>query len=369
MIEKRDTFSKGASECLSQYWNTHKAFFQKNQYSKYFGNRNPRLDSEDKRKILILRKLWPNFPKGIFKYKARKKFQEAKTLSEFEEYYKREHEDSYPEYEAELQKVKINERARDENAQRAEFGPNNASFMLQNISCVDMALRCLKEGFKKADMTDTWTKVEKEVIKKNKSGADLQKVLIDLGWKSYYWNPDTTQNATWDNEDPTLSNPPSGQSWGPAWGGHAIRWQSVNTTKEYTLGTGSAPIPIHDQTLLVNFGKNPPPSFKTIPFFVGTAHAGYHVFPGFAGYIIEAHSMRSLDSINNLEVSVFNPLNQENRGGPRWTKDEKYRSGVIVTPPGYLELNLNFHEPAMDGACVDLSPNPGASTSIPHPGI
>ena len=87
---------------------------------------------------------------------------------------------------------------------------------------------------------------------------------------------------------------------------------------------------IHDSVSLVGFEKNQPTFFENIPFFVGIAHAGYHVFPGRRGEVIEAHSMRNLDSIKNLEYSKFNPLNSG--GGPLWTAKERYRSGVIVTP-------------------------------------
>ncbi len=74
------------------------------------------------------------------------------------------------------------------------------------------------------------------------------------------------------------------------------------------------------------------PSFMaSAPLFVGVAHAGYHVFPGVDGQVIEAHSSRPLNWFNNLERTQFNPLHKE--GGPVWSKSEKYRSGVIALPP------------------------------------
>jgi hypothetical protein len=130
----------------------------------------------------------------------------------------------------------------------------------------------------------------------------------------------------------------------------------VRDKDEYTLGRELSLL-IDDKALLVNFGTSVPAQFRAVPFFVGTAHSGYHVFPGFSGRIIEAHSMRELRSMDNLEVSVFNPLDQANHGGPRWTRSEQYRSGVIVVPPGYLENGpLRLHQPQMDGECIDLKP-------------
>jgi hypothetical protein len=66
---------------------------------------------------------------------------------------------------------------------------------------------------------------------------------------------------------------------------------------------------------------------------VGIAHAGYHVFPGRKGDVIEAHSMRNIAARDNIEFSEFNPL--ATGGGPRWTNSEKYRSGLIVVPEDF----------------------------------
>ena len=89
---------------------------------------------------------------------------------------------------------------------------------------------------------------------------------------------------------------------------------------------------VDHKSQLVGFGTTVPAEFRNVPFFVGVAPTGYHVFPGFAGDIIEAHSTRRLDSIDNLERSAFNPL--KTGGGPRWTTTEKYRSGLVGIPPG-----------------------------------
>jgi hypothetical protein len=36
---------------------------------------------------------------------------------------------------------------------------------------------------------------------------------------------------------------------------------------------------------------------------------------------------------DNIEVSAFNPL--ATGGGPRWTRSEKYRSGLIAVPADF----------------------------------
>ena len=90
-------------------------------------------------------------------------------------------------------------------------------------------------------------------------------------------------------------------------------------------------VPVDDATTLVGFQTAVPESFQKIPFFIGTAHSGYHVFPGFFGNVIEGHSMLPLTARNNVELSLFNPLVPS--GGPRGTQGEKYRSGIIAIPP------------------------------------
>lgn len=197
---------------------------------------------------------------------------------------------------------------------------------LTPTSCIGLTMKCMSEGFAATGTSATWTKIYNDLaINKAFDGMSLQASLQNLGWKVLYWNPDVSSNQKWDDEDKTLNPLKPGKVWNPVWGGHAYRYASVKNKGMYHT------IKVDDASLLVNFKDTPPEAFKKIPFFVGTAHAGYHVFPGSHGTIIEAHSMRSLKSVDNLETSPFNPLGRG--GGPRWTKIEKYRSGVMAVPP------------------------------------
>ncbi len=205
--------------------------------------------------------------------------------------------------------------------------PKELVYELEPISCIGLTLRCLREGFAAVGTEATFEKINDELKKGNNFfGTDLQKNLILLGWKSYYWNPAPWQNADWDEEDRTLNKLKEGKKWMPVWGGHAERYRQA-TEKGFYYERG---LTVDDAVSLVGFNETQPAFFKGIPFFVGIAHAGYHVFSGRAGEVIEAHSMRDLNSINNLEYSEFNPL--KTGGGPRWTPKERYRSGLIVTP-------------------------------------
>ncbi len=297
---KGKLISDTSAACLSRVWDTHNKFFQLRGYSKYYGNRHPKHNTEAGRKAVLLQIL-PRLERRV---------------------------------------------SRNDRAAIAEL--HNREAELESTSCIGLTLKCLGEGFQAAGMHDTWSKIHTWLGRTGSDGTpmfygtDLQKALVDLGWKSLYWNPDISMNDEWDLLEKSLNpsreiNLETGkEKWNPIWGGHAYRWALVKRSREY-YG-----VPIHDIQTLVNFGTRPPADFRSIPFFVGTAHAGYHVFPGYKGQVIEAHSMRELVSKHNLEVGPMNPLNQElngipgGTGAPRWTKIEHYRSGVIVVPPGML---------------------------------
>jgi hypothetical protein len=286
--------SSAAAACLQNTWNTHVSFYKAHGYSKFYGNRRAEYKTVDGRKAALL-KILPTLARRV-------RAGDQAAIKEL-------------------------------NAREKE---------LETTACVDLARKCLGQGFHAAGMDETWAKIDSWVVRPGPDGTplvygtDLQKALIALGWKSLYWNPDITHNQAWDEAEQAAYPPKEGMKWNPVWGGHALRWASVKNHHNY-YG-----IPIQDIQTLVNFGTKPPADFQSIPFFVGTAHSGYHVFPGFAGQVFEAHSVRELKSIDNMQIGPFNPLDQAvngvagGNGSPKWTNSEHYRSGVIVVPPGFL---------------------------------
>lgn len=380
MFDKRDVVSKTAVACLEKYWSTHQEFFRSNGYSKYFGNRNEAIDTEDERQKVLLFALWPDFFSS-FRPEEVQQLQAAKNILEVDAAVKAMNPRFFAKYDAKKKELRLKERVRDEldillDAGKAPLLTPNTGPNLQSISCVDMTRRCLGEGFRKAGLDSTWNKIDALVKREGVSGVVLQKSLSDLGWKVLYFNPDTSQNIAWDAEDKVIAplkpkTPGAAMpKWNPIWGNHEDNWNlycqpdgklragktrgGVRCSDGYEVGS-EAPVPVDDKTMLVNYGTSVPSAFTRIPFFVGTAHGGYHVFPGFFGKIIEAHSMRALTSKENLEISKFNPLDQDNGGGPRWTKFEHYRSGVIAVPPGYLGGGRPSGK-TDDNGCVDLKP-------------
>jgi hypothetical protein len=195
-------------------------------------------------------------------------------------------------------------------------------------ACVTLAMHAMEHGFNATGMPSTWLKIHNQLkIEQRFYGTDLQIMLQQLGWKIYYWNPDPSKNAEWDAEDKKLIPPKHEGDWRPEWGGHAVRYASVTNNGRYYDSK------VDNATKLVGFKKSMPSSFKNVPIFVGTAHAGYHVFPGRDGDVIEAHSRRPMNSIENIEFSKFNPMAAG--GGPRWTATLKYRSGLICVPSDF----------------------------------
>ncbi|MFZ2956102.1 MAG: hypothetical protein WA705_04325 [Candidatus Ozemobacteraceae bacterium] len=275
-LRYKDQISETGKRCLERVWATHLDFFQKWKVSKFYGDRNPKLDTREERLEIV-------------------------------------------------RKVGAPDRIVDE---------------MQGISCIGLTRQCLREGFeatKEPLLISLWKKIDADVIANGVSGMVLLAHLQQLGWKILYWNPGPDLNAKWDLEEPTLiqGKPVSWDSgvknaegnfiYHPSWGLHAYRYKFVmNKGVYYTIR-------VDDKEMLVGFNDKLPESFKKVPLFVGVAHAGYHVFPGALGKVIEAHSMRNLDSIDNIQVGEFNPL--ASGGSPRWTRIEKYRSGVVGIAP------------------------------------
>lgn len=272
----KDIIAEKAARCLTDTWDTHLAFFKKHKISKYYGDRNPNLNTPAKRLAVI----------------------------------------------------------------RSVGASESILNQLEGTSCIGLTRKCLALAINSTDsntLKQAWARVDKNLIEHQLSGLVLIEHLQKFGWTVKYWNPAPEFNKQWDAEEPRLVNGKpvawasgvlnaEGQNlYHPSWGMHEARYQSVMKRDLYYN------IKVDDKTTLVGFNKTLPDEIKQIPFFVATAHAGYHMFPGFYGQVIEAHSMRRLNSIDNMEIGEFNPLAQG--GSPKWTNIEKYRSGIVAVPP------------------------------------
>lgn len=202
---------------------------------------------------------------------------------------------------------------------RIGINPNLLS-QLQPTSCVGMTLKCVGGAFQKNGEADYWARIKNFLDANGVDGTALQEALQQLGWKILYWNPDTAQDADWDYQEQSRNFTNSNRFWGA----HAYHWTMVQREPH-----GYDNNRVDDWDLLVNFRLSPPLRFQQIPFFVGTAHGGYHVFSGLFGEVIEGHSMRSINDPNTIESGEFNPL--AIGGSPKGP----YFSGLAAVPPGY----------------------------------
>ena len=191
---------------------------------------------------------------------------------------------------------------------------------MEPMSCIGLTLKCLGRGFAVAGETPFWEKIKAYSVLNGTDGESLQAALQALGWKILYWNPDPSQNEAWDAAE-ELKDPGNVRF---THGAHAINYR--NSTKRHVYLYNR----VDDATSLVGFKTTVPEAFKAVPYFIGTAHMGYHVFSGNDGMITEGHSTRKITDRHELEHSPFNPLT--NNGGPR---GGDYRSGLIAVPPGY----------------------------------
>lgn len=275
-FKNKDLISEKTERCLSDTWQTHQDFFKKYGISKYYGDRNPNLN-EPAERLAVIRKVG---------------------------------------------------------------APDSILSQLEGTSCIGLTRKCLAQAInstESAPLKAAWSRIDANLVANQLSGMILIEHLQKFGWKVMYWNPAPENNKKWDAEEPTLvtgkvvkfdtgvKNAQGEFLYHPSWGMHEARYQSVMKTGIYYN------IRVDDKTTMVGFGKTQPESFRLNPLFVATAHAGYHMFPGYDGQVIEAHSMRKLNSIDNMEVGEFNPL--ATGGSPKWTAIEKYRSGLVAVPP------------------------------------
>jgi hypothetical protein len=200
-------------------------------------------------------------------------------------------------------------------------GIADCPLLMQPTSCIGLSLKCLGNGFQAAGQGELWQRLYAFTKKNNARGDALQMGLQQLGWQLVYWNPDFSKAREWDREEQARypGNPKN------IWGQHEASLRSVLSSRhKYLYET------VDDWSSLVNFGATVPARIQQVPFFVGIAHLGYHVFPGSYGRIIEGHSTRQISDAETLQTSPFSPLMEG--GGPR---GGPYKTGLVAIPPGY----------------------------------
>lgn len=192
---------------------------------------------------------------------------------------------------------------------------------LQSMSCVGYVMKCLNKGFTAAGQQDLWLRIKKYTQDNGVSGLALQDALQKLGWKVLFWLPDERRNEVRRIYEEREDRHNTYRFWGY----HAERLAQVRNHKMYLDNH------VDDGTTLVNFGPHTPAFLMGVPFFVGTAHGGYHVFQGAKGYVLEEHAMVEITDPKSVDKSLFNPMES---GGPT---EGMLFSGLIAVPAKYLK--------------------------------
>ncbi len=191
---------------------------------------------------------------------------------------------------------------------------------MEAMSCVGYVMKCLGKGFAAAGQNDLWQRIRTFTKQNGSGGLALQHGLQKLGWKVLFWLPDERRNnarAEYERrEDP--------KNRSRFWGFHDERLRTVRAHSTYLENS------VDDATLLVNFGQQVPTFLKQIPFYVGSAHGGYHVFSGSHGNVMEEHSLVDITDPKSVDISPFNPMASQ---GP---SEGMLFSGLVAIPARYL---------------------------------
>lgn len=235
---------------------------------------------------------------------------------------------------------------------------------MSRTSCVGFTFKCMGRGFEAAGQKKLWERLKRYTLDNYTDGSALQTALQGLGWKLLYWNPNPLMNADFDSQE---ENFVPKYKFATAYGQHEDRWKHLKKTGEYyrsriddmttLVGYAHGAQPLLGQTNIGTtfvrgfqfqacqsneprrsiFAPRPKPSlanclpqsFRNVPFFLGTAHAGFHVFMGSYGKVSESHAAMEITNPRLVEQGEFFG------GGAGMSPKYNYYSGVIAVPPGF----------------------------------
>lgn len=212
--------------------------------------------------------------------------------------------------------------------------PGTFPAMPTETSCIGFVLGNLNYGYNKSGLGKQWDKIDAIVRENSGQGTYLLNELRKDGWKIIFWSPDAKNPTT---RVASASKDADHHQWAYA---------MARDNKGYMPGVLSygkvfEGVPV--DYLALNYRPTDPritlrnikaeEILRKIPFFVGVANGGYHVFMGSDGMVIESHSTRNPSDQTNIEIR---PLNQFGL-----LRGESYLSGIIAVPPGEWMDGIN----------------------------
>lgn len=167
---------------------------------------------------------------------------------------------------------------------------------LTKSSCVVWAMECAEYAFDKVGMSAQWDAIAKITRRNQLKGTILIGELIKKNWTGIYWNPDTTDKA--DDGEHSYSN-------------------YIAKTKKTYYG-------VRVQDRIVDYRRSTPDltgiaKLKKVPFWIGCAGGGRHVFCGTGGNVSEFHWDYPATDPNAMELKEL--------------QHYVWMSGIIAVPP------------------------------------
>lgn len=170
-----------------------------------------------------------------------------------------------------------------------------AGAALTKSSCVVWAMECAEYAFDKVGKGSIWDGVARITRRNQLKGTFLIQALIAKGWTGIYWNPDVTDKS--DSEH--------------SYSAHVAR----------TKGTYYK-LPVKD--MVVDYRRKPENltglnKLDKVPFWVGCARGGMHVFCGTGANVSEFHWESPATDPKAMELVAL--------------KEYEWMSGIIAVPP------------------------------------
>jgi len=169
-----------------------------------------------------------------------------------------------------------------------------AGASLTESSCVVWAMECAEYAYDKIGQGRTWDAVARVARLNQLKGTVLIAELIKLGWTGIYWNPDTTDTS--DDE-------------------HSYSYHVAKTQKTYYKLKVSDYVIDYRRTPKNMTGIN---KLDRVPFWVGCARGGTHVFCGTGANVSEFHWDYPATNPKAMELVAL--------------KDYAWMSGIIAVP-------------------------------------
>ena len=178
---------------------------------------------------------------------------------------------------------------------------------MKQSSCVEWALEVTGAAFRAVGRGSVWSRIYSTTVANGAKGTVLAKQLILFdSWTGIYWNPDSAKAADGSDEHP----------------------YSAHIAKKKGTYYG---IPVKDQILNYNpaYGSSTTDDnsgidkLKKVPYWVGCARGGSHVFCGTRGHVSEFHWDAHPTDRNAIELVELETY--------------AWLSGIIVVPQGVWE--------------------------------